>query len=602
LSNADLTPTPPERFTTGDGVLMQIDVIDAQTFTFRFADPYPLFVQRIARSDNAIYAPSHYLAHFHIDTTANQSALQQEAEQAGFDNWIGYYQDRNSWYLNPSKPSLAPWVAKNPLAAETFVMERNPFFFGVDSTGKQLPYVDQVVHEYVTFDRQIDQLVTTGNVDFQARHIVAGKLAFYEQQATTGDYRVVAGMSAGHLALQLNLTTADARLHTFFRDQRVRIALSAAVDRAAINQQIYAGQATPRQYSPLSHSPQVYPTLSDAHIAYNQAQANTLLDQADYNAKDAEGYRLWTDGSGTRIAFTIEGTAEPSSAEIRALQMVIAAFAEVGITATYQQVDRATYEDHVNANEIVAAWWGGDRSILPLLAPEIFLGTVFDRPWAVAWGAWRRDPTDGMAEEPPQGHWIRDIWALWDQIAVTADTAEQTLLFKEILDIWARELPMIGFLGEFPAPVIMKNGLRNYVAAYPIDDTTGDEHLLNPETLYWETEPPLVKLNYLTGQPGSYLTLTGRNFPANQSASVLVNDVAIATTTTDATGQADVTLDTTLLPAGDYQITLSVNPKASIPFTLASDQPLRAKEGDTAAVVIPPAVNNRSVYLPLIER
>ncbi|MCB0188705.1 MAG: twin-arginine translocation signal domain-containing protein, partial [Caldilineaceae bacterium] len=111
LTNVEITPNPPERFTTGD-TLMQIEVIDAQTVKFRFADPYPLFVQRIARLDNAIYAPSHYLAHFHMATTADQTALQQEYEQAGFTNWVDYYNDRNTWYLNPAKPSLAPWLAK----------------------------------------------------------------------------------------------------------------------------------------------------------------------------------------------------------------------------------------------------------------------------------------------------------------------------------------------------------------------------------------------------------------------------------------------------------------------------------------------------------
>lgn len=207
-----------------------------------------------------------------------------------------------------------------------------------------------------------------------------------------------------------------------------------------------------------------------------------------------------------------------------------------------------------------------------------------------------------IAEEPPQGHWIRDIWALWDQIAVEADRAEQTRLFKQILDIWAGELPMIGFLGELPAPVILKNGLRNYVADYPIDDTTGDEHLLNPETLFWDAPKPMVKLNYTTGQPGSYFTLTATNFPANQSATISVNDVPIATKTTDSLGAATVTLDTRELPESDYIVKISVNPQATVPLILANDQPQRTKEDNQETIVVPAEVALQRVYLPLIER
>jgi hypothetical protein len=45
---------------------------------------------------------------------------------------------------------------------------------------------------------------------------------------------------------------------------------------------------------------------------------------------------------------------------------------------------------------------------------------------------------------------------------------------------------MIGYLGESPALVIVKNGFRNYVAGMPIDDPTGDEHLLQTETYFWD--------------------------------------------------------------------------------------------------------------------
>ena len=37
------------------------------------------------------------------------------------------------------------------------------------------------------------------------------------------------------------------------------------------------------------------------------------------------------------------------------------------------------------------------------------------------------------------------------------------------------------------ALIIAKNGVRNYLAGMPVDDPTGDEHLLNTETYFWES-------------------------------------------------------------------------------------------------------------------
>ena len=45
---------------------------------------------------------------------------------------------------------------------------------------------------------------------------------------------------------------------------------------------------------------------------------------------------------------------------------------------------------------------------------------------------------------------------------------------------------MIGLLGETPSPIIVKNGFHNYLPGMPLDDTTGDEHLLNTETYFWD--------------------------------------------------------------------------------------------------------------------
>jgi peptide/nickel transport system substrate-binding protein len=365
-------------------------------------------------------------------------------------------------------------------------MERNPYFFAVDAEGNQLPYIDKVTHRLFETPDVFNLWIVNGEIDFQNRHVQIGNFTLYKENEENGDYQVFIGTSAGHNAIQLNQTTKNERLRSFFQNRDVRIALSLAVDREAINELVYDGLLTPRQYSPLSASPQASEEQANAFIAYDPDQANALLDAAEYSERDSEGFRLWNDGSGEAISFIIEGTAEPGSPDEDAAQQVVRYYADIGVKAAWKSVERSLYEEHWRANEIEAAWWGGDRTVVPIAAPMIFLGTMLDRPWAVAWGTWRDDPDNPVAEEPPADHWIRTIWSLWDQIAVEPDEAARNALFQQILDIWAQELPMVGYLGETPALIIVKNGFRNYLPGFPIDDTTGDEHLLNTETYFWE--------------------------------------------------------------------------------------------------------------------
>ena len=492
LLNTDLSPSPGAAFVTGpDRDVMTLEVADDYTFTCTFVDPKPLFIYDLGRINpgdgplGSFYAPGHYMAQFHAELTDDPDALDAAIAEAGFESWAQLYYDRNYWYMNPDRPSVGPWLSKNALSNELFLMERNPYFFAVDAEGNQLPYTDTVTHRLYEQDDVFNLWIINGEIDFQNRGVSIGSFTLFKENEESGDYQVMLGTSSSHQALQLNQTTKNERLREFFQNRDVRVALSIAVDREAINELVFDGLMTPRQYSPLSSSPNYHPALSEAHIEYDPERAGSLLDAAGYEL-GADGLRTFNDGSGEAISFNIEGTALAGSADEDAVQQVIRYFADIGITANYRSLERSLYTQHYESTEIEAAWWGGDRTVLPLVSPIIFIGTQPDRPWCPAWGFFRTDPTNPAAEEPPEGHWIWDIWATWDALAQEPDPATQNEMFAQILDIWATELPMIGYLGEAPAPIIVKNGFRNYLPGFPVDNDTGDEHLLHTETYFWE--------------------------------------------------------------------------------------------------------------------
>jgi len=489
-AHPDLQPGLWTKFTTigedGKKVLCEAEFPDDYTVVYKFAHPNPLLMYQGLRELHGFSVPSHYMKQFHIDTTDDKAALEAATTEAGFNAWNEYYEDRHYFHLNPDHPWPTPWIAKNSLNEELFIMERNPYYFAVDPEGNQLPYIDTVTHRLFEAIDVFNLWIVNGEIDFHNRHVSLSNYSLFKENEANGDYKVFVGISAVHDALQLNLATKEPKLNEFFNTREVRIAISHAINRDEYNDLIYDGMCTPRQYSPISLSANYYPKLSEAYIDYDPDLANQMLDDAGYDKRNSEGYRMFKDGSGP-ISFIIEGTADPGSSAEDGILMVVKYLNDVGIKATWKYFERALYTEHYETNEIEAAWWGGDRTVLPL-APSaiIFRGVGIDRPWAAGFGMWWNDETAPNGVKPPEGHFIWKIWEAWDKVAASPDPEDQKKYFQELLDVWAEELPMIGVVGEMPAPIIVKNGFHNYLPGQPIDDTSGDEHLLQTESYFWD--------------------------------------------------------------------------------------------------------------------
>ena len=76
------------------------------------------------------------------------------------------------------------------------------------------------------------------------------KFTLYKENEAASDYSVFIGSASGHTAIQLNQTTKEPRLRELFQNADVRKALSVAVDRVTLNELVFDGLLTPRQYSP----------------------------------------------------------------------------------------------------------------------------------------------------------------------------------------------------------------------------------------------------------------------------------------------------------------------------------------------------------------
>ena len=490
ILNETLTPATQTNWLAsavdGENIMVQFSAPDAHTIKFKFASPNALFHLEGNIVLQNLVRPAHYMKQFHADHAEDPAVLQQMVEDAGLDTWEKLYQDKRSdRNENHDIPLHRPWLQGAAWDEELVTWNRNPYFWAVDPEGNQLPYIDDLSFRlFQDADVQALRLIN-GEIDCQSRHVRNTDLTVLKENEDKGDYKVQFWRWTAVFGIHFNMTTNDDRVRELFLARDFRIAVSLGVDRDQINELVFDGLGTSMQYGPPVESPLHHPKLSNAYLDFDPDQSNALLDGLGYTERDGEGFRLWQDGSGERVSWTMLGGAEVSDQN----QMVIDFLSDLGLEVNYRGVDRSLSIELHKSNDVECTAGFMDRNLIPLADPQIWVKhrNINDRPWANAWTAWKEDPTNPIAQQPPEGHWIWDIWGLWDQVTTMADQEKQIELFKEILEIWSEELPSVGFFGELPRLVVVKNGFKGIHAGNPWDCCRGVyEHIIDNSTWYWD--------------------------------------------------------------------------------------------------------------------
>ncbi len=221
-------------------------------------------------------------------------------------------------------------------------------------------------------------------------------------------------------------------------------ALSVAINREAVNQVLFYGMATMGQMSVMPNSKYYKAAYGTAWATYNVVQANTLLDDMGLNLRDAQNYRLRSDG--LRLTFNIEHTGERVGPSCAAYADVVAGYwRAVGIDATTVSEDEGTYTQHMSNYQVHCGVWHADRctDMLWHIQPEWFIPTADGTQGTAcsAWVAWYQaeDRTDPNLIVPPQA--IQTLYGYFDQMTATQSETERVLKGQQILD-WLADTPL----------------------------------------------------------------------------------------------------------------------------------------------------------------
>src|SRR5690242_9697913 len=195
LLNTDLTPTLPGWIRNPDGSAAKVEAPDPYTVRFTYAAPATLFLTAVANQDGAdrtyaMFLPAHYLKKFHPAYTAKEE-IEKAAQAAGFKSWTELFANRNAPPENPERPTMAAWAPTSRASDPVFTLRRNPYYIGVDPSGNQLPYIDEVRFTYFADVQALNLAAIAGNFDMQARHIQMTNFPVFKEQEKAGKYRVV---------------------------------------------------------------------------------------------------------------------------------------------------------------------------------------------------------------------------------------------------------------------------------------------------------------------------------------------------------------------------------------------------------------------------
>jgi peptide/nickel transport system substrate-binding protein len=496
VRDKDLSPVPPSWMLAG-GKLGRVVKVDEHTVSFEFSEPHGLFLQELAQpgADAPVRYAKHYLSRFHRSYNKDVDTLVEEHKAT---DWVQLFQtmggidDDSVRYAVGGQPLLHPWTFTRPPSGSSAraIAERNPYYWKVDTNGRQLPYIDRLDYSFMQGD-STDTLtlkVVNGEIDMEDQFfaIPENKPVIARGRKEGGyDFYATTPVEPNVAVIQLNLTHKDAAKRQMFRDKDFRIGLSHALNRQEIIDITLLRQGKPFQAAPLPDSDYYHEQLATQYTAYDVDKANEHLDRAGLTERDGR-FRRGPDGKRVTIGIDIDN-GRPIFVDMA--ELVKAHWEAVGIGVSITAMDRSLWEERVRESadfDATVHRFGGGSGEAVVLDPRYYFPFDGNSMYASAWQAWYQrlsgpDATGGV-ETPPAP--ARRQMELYDQLKLATDAQERKDLMMQILDIAAEEFYVIGVSLPVDGYGVVRNDFHNVPKQMPNSYIYPNPGPCNPEQFF----------------------------------------------------------------------------------------------------------------------
>ncbi len=465
----------PKDYVTVAGERMTVDTPDDVTVVFNLPAPKPGLLAHFATHFGQGFQPKHFLGQFHPGLNPDADSY---AQSLGFEN--GYdailaYWGNSDWTDTPtpmlSRSEIVDGLPKHTLPTlESHIYVRdttegrylvaNPYFFQVDPTGQQLPYISTQDEVYIN-DNEVRILkLVNGEVDYKSQSLQLASAPILLENQEKSNYSIYLRPEITIGAFGFNVTHEDEAKRAVFGDVRFREAMSIAMNRDELNEVGFFGQGTPQQYVGFSPLPEfIDPAWQTYKTEYDPAAANALLDEVGMADTDGDGFRELPNGDKLvlNLNFSTQGIAGQT------VELVAQYWADVGIQSVVKEVTPDEYRSAQSANQLDVSMWRKSQPLAIVLGNnELWVPpyeNYFGNRNAMLWAEWV-DSGGSAGVEPPE--WAK---GLMDDINALQSADQSSQEFRDIATRMVTAMTEnLLFLGtvKAPAPIYRNNDLKNF--------------------------------------------------------------------------------------------------------------------------------------------
>lgn len=343
-----------------------------------------------------------------------------------------------------------PFRVKKVEPGKSIWLERNPEYWAVDSSGRRLPYFDEV------------EIIPSGKgaaapmfLNGQGDVFEHGRLEDYaplKAAAANGKCRLVElgpGTERDFLWFNQNtgtnatggLVVNPAKLN-WFRNKKFRQAISCAIDRDRLVKEVYGGRGEP-VLTFVSAENRRWNNPDVPRFGYDPARARTLL--AEIGIQDRDGDGVLEDAAGHQIEFTFHSNTGNPARE-RCAGLIAEDLRQLGLKVDLRLVDFRSLVDKINTTgdyECMLMGVGGG-GVDPASQVNVLKSSEPLHQWF-------------PNQKTPATQWEARIDKLMDAQMRTLDFAARKKAFDEVQAILAEELPMIQTVAPYHFAAVRTN-------------------------------------------------------------------------------------------------------------------------------------------------
>ncbi len=447
IMDAEVTPLMgAAQETYGKGTTL--DIVDAYTFKMNFTSAFPESVLYQMAYGNFCPGPSHVLKPQHPKHGGASYEAFQKAFPADMMNF----------------PVMGAWAVVEHRPDDIVVLRRNPYYWKVDETGQQLPYLDEMQYRLSTWsDRDVQAVAGTG--DFSNLEQAENYVESLKKAADPASpARLAFGPRTIGYSLYPNLSgngwgEPDARaqaVRELNRNLDFRKAISYAIDRQRLGDSLVKGPFTTPYPGGLYAGTAFYDAASTVFYPFSTDSAKEALAAA--GLKDTDGNGFVNAASGEDLNVTLL-TQSDYSTDKNLAEGVVAMMGDIGLKVT---LNALTGKDFDNARDSGKFDWIIFRNATELIT--MVQSSTALAPVGPTTDLNHRANGGGELDLLPYEKVLVDTT---NAFIAERDTAKRVELAKTYQKTYTENLDGIG-LTAYPGALIINKRFSNIPAGAPI--------------------------------------------------------------------------------------------------------------------------------------